>query len=253
MKIVIIGSGNVATSLGRLSAKAGHRILQVYSRDLSHALQLAASLNAEPVSTADAIVDNADLYLVAIKDEALENISSWLHTGHRLIAHTAGSVSIHVLEKVSSSFGVIYPFQSIRRETLPPAKIPILVDGNNADSLHILKNFAGTISDQVVEAGDGYRKKYHLAAVITNNFTNYLYTVTEAYCKKENIDFRLLIPLISETATRLTDCSPRHMQTGPAIRNDQTTIGKHLELLKEYPDIKKLYTIFTAQIAEHYK
>src|SRR5690242_21497823 len=56
-------------------------------------------------------------------------------------------------------------------------------------------------SDLVVEAGDEQRMKLHLAAVIVNNFVNHLYAMAEMYCKKEGLDFYLLLPLRSEEHT----------------------------------------------------
>jgi hypothetical protein len=90
--------------------------------------------------------------------------------------------------------------------------------------------------------------KLHLAAVFCNNFVNHIYVLTEDYCKKETIDFKLLLPLIKETAERLEDISPSQSQTGPAIRNDRPTIEKHLALLQNHPQLQKIYSIFTESI-----
>jgi predicted short-subunit dehydrogenase-like oxidoreductase (DUF2520 family) len=57
-----------------------------------------------------------------------------------------------------------------------------------------------------------------------------------------------LLPLIEETARRIKNISPRQSQTGPAARNDEETIQKHLALLEKYPDLKKIYELFTASI-----
>ncbi len=45
MDIVIIGSGNVATVLGRKFKAAGHNIVQVFSRNAAAATQLAYEWN----------------------------------------------------------------------------------------------------------------------------------------------------------------------------------------------------------------
>ena len=102
-------------------------------------------------------------------------------------------------------------------------------------------------------AGDEKRLKVHVASVIVNNFANHLYALAEQYCEGENLDFRWLLPLIEETAGRLKDFSPARVQTGPAVRRDFLTLEKHLALLNNYPEIKKVYELMTKGIQEFQK
>lgn len=248
MRIVIIGTGNVAHVLGRKIQDAGHDILQVAGRNEPAAVTLAAMFNCPFTVNWDYINLQADLYIVAISDAALENISTQLQLGKKLVVHTAGAVSKNVLKDVSTNYGVLYPLQSIRKERITIPAIPFLTDANTADDLTLIKDFAATLSDKVEVATDLERKKMHLAAVLVNNFTNHLYTLAADYCKKESIDFGMLFPLIKETADRIDNISPVIVQTGPAARGDKNTIKMHLQLLSTYPQLKILYEIFTASI-----
>ncbi|TAL50805.1 MAG: DUF2520 domain-containing protein, partial [Chitinophagaceae bacterium] len=130
-------------------------------------------------------------------------------------------------------------------------EIPIFVDGADEKTKKILEALAHSISDDEVElSDDDERMKLHVAAVVVSNFTNYLYTLAEEYCRKENIDFKLLLPLIEEVAQRIKNISPSQTQTGPAIRNDLETIEKHLALLDKYPELKKVYEFLSLSIAK---
>ena len=151
-------------------------------------------------------------------------------------------------EKLIRHFGVFYPLQSLKKEVSHLPDIPIVIDANDESTLKELEVLAHSISNQVVEAGDVERMKLHLAAVIVNNFVNHLYSLAESYCNNEGLDFTLLLPLIKETAERIHYISPSQTQTGPALRNDRETIEKHLELLKKYPHLKKIYETFTESI-----
>ncbi len=248
MKLVLIGSGNTAHILGQKAMLSGHQILQVYSRDPQHAADLAAILKTKSTSNPAEITVTADLYLLAVKDEALYQISTWLKLDPRLVAHTAGTVPMNTLEQVSSNFGVVYPLQSLRKENRQVPELPLLIDANTPANLDLLRVFAESLTDRVQETNDEYRRKIHLAAIAANNFTNYLFTLTEDFCKREKIDFRLLLPLIRETVQRLDQHSPALMQTGPAIRNDQVTINKHLGMLTNYPELRGVYELLTDQI-----
>ncbi len=248
MKIGIIGSGNVATVLGRMISKAGHEITQIISRNEKHARLLAKELNCGYASSFANLNRDADLFIVAISDSSLLELDKHLLLEKKMIVHTAGSVSKDVLKKVSKNYGILYPLQSLRKENENIPEIPLLVDANTEENLTLIYDFAKTISDDVKHCNDVERLKLHVGAIIVNNFTNHLYGLTEDYCKKENVDFKLLLPLINETASRLLSFPPKELQTGPAARNDRLTIEKHLALLKDYPDLKKIYELMTESI-----
>src|SRR4029078_2318661 len=115
----------------------------------------------------------------------------------------------------------------------------------------LLESLAHSIAqEKVATAGDDARMKLHVAAVIVSNFTNHLYMLAEEYCRKEGLDFRQLLPLIEETALRVKTIPPKQAQTGPAIRHDKETLHKHLELLKDHPNLKNIYVLLTESIQQ---
>jgi len=253
MRVVIIGSGNTATVLGRQIAAAGHEIGQVLSRQEEHAALLGRQLQSPFATGLENIVRDAGLYIAAVSDSALLSLGERLSLPGKLVVHTAGSVPGNVLQPISDRYGVLYPLQSLRKEIGYFPEMPLLVDAAHPEDLETITAFARTLSANVQTAGDDTRRKLHLAGVFINNFSNYLYTLAADYCGKEKIDFSLLLPLIKETAERVTHAAPREVQTGPAIRGDGITIEKHLELLDNYENIKELYELFTHQIQEFYK
>lgn len=248
MQIVIIGSGNVASVLGRLCKQNGHQILQVISRNIDHAKLLADELNCNYTDYAGEMNSHAALYLVAVADTALFDLNNSFSFGNKLILHTAGSVSKEVLNKVSVNYGVLYPLQSLRKEMHYAMDIPLLIDGNTEETITLIGDFAKTLSSNVTKANDDERLKLHVAAVVVSNFANHLYTLAEEFCKKEGVDFTLLAPLIKETAGRVQKFSPADVQTGPAVRNDIFTIDKHLRILADHPKLKYMYIKLTDSI-----
>ncbi|HEX6181205.1 MAG TPA: DUF2520 domain-containing protein [Chitinophagaceae bacterium] len=248
MKIVIIGSGNTATVLGRKIHASGHAILQVMGRNKSATSELAAELQCAATTDPGSIDRGADLYIIAIADKALPHVHEWLQLDKKMVVHTAASVSKDVLRNVSKNFGVLYPLQTFRKEQKYIPEIPFLVDGNTPDDLALIQDFAESLSSRVLVADDATRLKMHVAAVFVNNFTNHLYVLAEDFCRKEQMEFALLLPLIGETARRLEELSPQASQTGPAMRNDDQTIQRHLQVLSEYPALKNIYDQFTKSL-----
>lgn len=241
MKVVIIGSGNVATVLGKLIFKAGHEIIQIAGRNKTEVSLLADEFNASAETNLHNIFPDADIYIIAVSDDAVKKVAESLQLNNKLIVHTSGSLSKNILKKVSKNYGVIYPLQSLQKEIKQFLKIPWLIDGSSKNTINTLIDFAQTLSSIVQTANDEQRLKLHIAAVISSNFTNHLYALAETFCANENISFLTLLPLIEETTNRLKNYPSSQMQTGPAFRGDIITIKKHLRVLKNYPEIKKIY------------
>ncbi|MEO5563686.1 MAG: DUF2520 domain-containing protein [Chitinophagaceae bacterium] len=251
MDIVIIGSGNVAAVLGRKFKAAGHNIIQIISRNAAAASALAYEWDTESANYMSLLNKNADVYIIAVSDNAIKETVATLRLPGKVVAHTAGSVAKELLKDVTTHYGVFYPLQSLRKETIHLPDIPLFFEGSDDTANKTLEALAHSISfEKVGKAGSDERQKLHVAAVITNNFTNHLYALAEEYCRKENIDFNQLIPLIEETALRVKTISPSKTMTGPATRQDEETVQKHLSLLQDHPRLQNLYRLLTESIQQ---
>ncbi|GAA4329894.1 Rossmann-like and DUF2520 domain-containing protein [Flaviaesturariibacter amylovorans] len=248
MNIVIIGTGNTATILGRKLKAAGHGILQVYGRDAAAASALAYELDTESTNYWSVVRRDADLYLLAVSDVAVDEVKQELQFADGTVVHTAAAVPLDGLRGSADHYGVFYPLQSLQKNSIRLPETPIIIDASDQATLHQLERLAHSISDRVVTASDADRLRLHLAAVFCNNFTNHLYALMEDWCAREGLDFTLLRPLILETAERVQTLSPRESQTGPALRNDTVTLERHLALLEEHPLLKELYVLMTRSI-----
>ena len=253
MRVVIIGTGNTASVLGRLMKQSNHELLQVYGRTVSSAQELASQFGSRYCTDPAKIDLSADIYVIAVSDDAIPGVANSLNLQNKLVVHTAGSVSKDVLKQASRNYGVLYPLQSLRKEMKDLPLIPMLVDGNTIEDLTLIYDFALSLTNQVQKANDEERLRYHLAAVMVNNFSNHLYTLVRNYCLQNGTDFNLLLPLVQQLPQRLSEHSPEDLQTGPAIRNDRETINKHLDLLANHPQIRSLYQLFTESIQNHYR
>lgn len=251
MNIVIIGTGNAATVLGRKFKQAGHRIVQVFGRDASAASRLAYQLDTESTNYWSVIRKDADIYLIAVADDAISDVAKHVHVPGKVVAHTAASIKKEVLKSMSHHYGVFYPLQSLRKDRAELPEVPLFIDASDDTARNKLEQLAESISKgQVIEAGENERLKMHIAAIFVSNFVNHLYTLAEDYCEEEGIDFQQLRPLIEETAQRIKTISPSKAQTGPAIRRDEATIKQHLLSLEKYPKLKAVYEMMTKSIQD---
>jgi predicted short-subunit dehydrogenase-like oxidoreductase (DUF2520 family) len=70
--------------------------------------------------------------------------------------------------------------------------------------------------------------------------------------EKAGVPFEIFFPLLRETMSKAMDIGPEKSQTGPAVRNDQNTIEKHMELLSFSPELKKIYREITMSIIKYH-
>jgi predicted short-subunit dehydrogenase-like oxidoreductase (DUF2520 family) len=248
-RIVILGSGNVATQLGLALRQNGLHITQVYSRNRRHASALASLLKASPVTALGKIEKNADLYILAVKDDAIPVLAKKLKLKDRLLIHTSGSVGMEVLKPASTTTGVIYPLQTLSKDRkINWRKVPLCLESNTKSGKTLLEKIAGRVSEDIVWLNTEERRLVHLSAVFACNFTNHMYVIAENLLKKKKFPFRLLHPLVLETALKATEIGPLPAQTGPAARSDDKTMKKHLKMLTTDKNYRAIYSNLSKSI-----
>lgn len=176
MKIVFIGAGNLATNLALEISQSEHQIVQVFSRTRESASLLAEKVNCEPVNEMSKVVCDADLYIVSVKDDALEMLIPELCKGRedKMFVHTAGSMPMDVFKDYARHYGVFYPMQTFTKDKkVAFENIPIFIEGCGAFETSFLKRLAEQISRSVYELDSDNRKYLHLSAVFACNFANH--------------------------------------------------------------------------------
>jgi predicted short-subunit dehydrogenase-like oxidoreductase (DUF2520 family) len=248
--ISIIGSGNVAHNLGRMTYEAGVGIDSIYSRDISHASKLAEQFNAQSVDRLDAVSSASELLLFAVKDDVLAEVGSSLSGSSQILAHTSGSMEMDVFGGAERA-AVFYPLQTFsKNKQYQGVRFPICIEAANAEDMARLTTLGSALvgAENVYEIDSSQRKTLHVSAVFACNFTNYFFTVAEDILKERNLSFDLLRPLISETISKIDERGPSLNQTGPAVRGDHKIISSHLDYLATSEDYRRLYKLVTEQI-----
>lgn len=250
MKVVIVGSGNVATHLSlALASLEGIEICQVYSPTEAHAEILAERLNCDFVTNPTQIRKEADVYLFALKDQALETVIRAVPANNGLWLHTSGSMPMQVFAGYTERYGVLYPLQTFSKSReISFQGIPLFIECHREEDKNCLEDLARRLSGKVCELSSEKRRSLHLAAVFACNFTNHIYALAEEILAKEGLSRDYLFPLIDETAAKVHELPAQEAQTGPAIRYDENIINKHLGMLADDPDVQTLYRLLSQSI-----
>jgi predicted short-subunit dehydrogenase-like oxidoreductase (DUF2520 family) len=250
IKVVLIGSGNVAQHLIKAFAKSAIiDVIQVFSRQKEAVTSL---LDSNKITDNFNDLAEADLYIIAVSDDAIATVSSQLPFENRLVVHTSGSVPLDALDKKNRK-GSFYPLQTFSKKAdVDFSQIPIFLESENETDYELLNSVAELISNKVYKINSEQRKALHVSAVFVNNFVNHLYHIGNEICEENKVPFEVLKPLILETANKIMTLSPKEAQTGPAIRNDEQTIASHLDFLSD-ENQKNIYKILTQSIQNNGK
>lgn len=250
IRITLIGSGNVAQHLIKAFAKSELvEIVQVYARKKE---TLASLIEFDKITSDFEDLKEADLYIIAVSDKAISDVSKQLPFQNRIVVHTSGAASLDVLDPKNRK-GVFYPLQTFsKKKEIDFSVIPMCLEAENTFDFKVLETVAKSISNAVFAINSDQRKALHVAAVFVNNFTNHLYQIGQEICEEHQVPFEVLKPLIQETAEKINTLNPVDAQTGPAKRNDSTTIEAHLEYLTNEKQ-KNIYKLITQSIQDDRK
>ncbi len=241
MKIAIIGRGNVATNIF-------HTL-----REKNISTEMFSSR-----SGLDLLPDNYDVYIYAVRDEALQEVVSKVHVQLRALhLHTSGTMPLSVFDSGTDCpdklhCGILYPFQTFSKERLTDfSKVPVFIEAKGIDDISAVYAVALTLSGHVYETTAAERQRLHIAGVFASNFTNLMYSVAADIIKNTHIPFSALLPLIDETANKVHNLTPYDAQTGPARRHDENVIKQHLSKL-DTEQQRQIYSLLTECIKNKY-
>ena len=253
-KTAIVGTGNIAWHLVRALSNSGIEITYVISRSMKRAEAMAEVVAAIPLDDPGKVEEQPDMYLLCVSDDALPVVQATYAGKGSLVVHTSGSTGIDVLEQTGNETGVLYPLQTFSKGIkMTYDHIPFLVEGSDKNATIRLKHLAERISQQVQCIDSQQRRMIHVAAVFACNFSNHLSVIADRLLQETGLDFDLLQPLVEQTLSKLRTTAPLEAQTGPAVRNDQATIGKHLEMLDNKPEEQELYKLLSDNILRYRK
>ncbi|QDW21913.1 Rossmann-like and DUF2520 domain-containing protein [Flavobacterium sp. KBS0721] len=247
IRITVIGSGNVAQHLIKAFAKSELvEIVQVYARKKE---ALSSLIEFDKITSDFEELQESDLYIIAVSDKAIADVSKQLPFQNRIVVHTSGAASLDVLDAKNRK-GVFYPLQTFsKNKEIDFSIVPLCLEAENTFDFRVLETVAKSISNAVFAINSDQRKALHVAAVFVNNFTNHLYHIGKEICGEHQVPFEILRPLIQETAEKINTLDPVDAQTGPAKRNDNNTIAAHLDYLTN-ENQKNIYKLITQSIQD---
>ncbi len=249
-RVFIIGPGQVGRGLSRAFRASGVKLIGLHGKRASG---LSTSTGAFPPE-----LSTANVVIVAVRDSQLDAAIEELNTAAGNRALTTGTVILHTsaiadpaglasLREKGFAAGTFHPLVPF---TDPDVSAELLrrgwigVDGDNA-AVNVSRRLAGQIGARTLDIPVGKKPAYHAAAVISSNFPVVLASVASQVLRDcgvpEGSALQAVASLMGGALANMKQAAPDDALTGPIIRGDSETVGKHLRALRSHGDARNVY------------
>ena len=258
-RVFIIGPGHVGRGLSRAFRASGVEVVGLHGKRPSGVASSTGALPKElaganiiVVSVRDPQLDEAiGEVIAASRDGRVARGTVILHTS--AIAEPAGLRTLNDSGFPSGTFHPLVPFSDpdVAAELLRKGWIGI--DGENA-ARSASRRLAGHIGARTLDIPAGKKPAYHAAAVISSNFPVVLASVAGHLLHDIGVPdtsaYQAVESLMSGALANMKQTLPDDALTGPIVRGDLETVGKHLRALQGHGPASDVYRALSAAAVE---
>jgi len=258
-RVFIIGAGHVGRGLFRAFRASGVEVIGLHGKRPSGIATSsgeipndAAQANVVILCVRDNQLDDAiQEVAAAARDGRIARGTVILHTS--AIAEPAGLVALSSAGYPGGTFHPLVPFSDpdVSAELLRKAWIGI--DGENA-AKNASRRIAGHLGARTLEIPPGRKPAYHAAAVISSNFPVVLASVAGHLLHDIGIPdasaYQAVDSLMSGAIANMKQTLPDDALTGPVVRGDAETVGKHLRALEGLEPAREVYRALSSAAVE---
>ncbi|MEV0283791.1 Rossmann-like and DUF2520 domain-containing protein [Kribbella sp. NPDC050820] len=233
-RIGLIGAGRAGTALGAALAAAGHPLVGVTARSGVSRERAARLLPHVPVLTAGEVATRADVVLVAVPDDVIEDVVEQLPlTSSQYVVHLSGA---HGLRPLRGSDAIPVALHPAMTFSGGPVRLEDVMFTATApdQARELVERLVKALGAQVQWVADKQRAQYHAGLVHGANHLTTLVTQALAVLREAGVQdpAATLRPLVTATLDN-TLRSGHHALTGPIARGDVDTVAAHLAGLQD--------------------
>lgn len=254
--VAIVGSGRAGGSIGLALQRAGYDITAAWSNSREGRQRAARLFDAPVLRDPGDAAAAADLAIVSVPDEAIEDIAVRCSANVRrgqYVVHTSGSRSVHALdplEKRGARIGCLHPLQTLPdaergADALDGAAVAVTC---GASERAFLRRVASAWGGRPFDLSDDHKPTYHAAAVLASSIIVAVVGASEQLFKTVGLRAprEALAPVATAALANVLDRGPRDALTGPVMRGDLAVLGRHIAALGKIPGAEPIVDAYRA-------
>jgi predicted short-subunit dehydrogenase-like oxidoreductase (DUF2520 family) len=189
-----------------------------------------------------------DVAFLAVSDEALDPISRRIPSGTWRI-HLSGAQPLSVLLEAGERGAVLWPICSIRKEYPPKwSEVHWCIEATDEEVYDWAQKAVLQLHGTPHQVTESQRRKAHIAAVFAANFTNLALAEASDLIAATTVPWRAIHQLAQGVVQRCLEQSATAQLTGPASRDDTSTLLIHREELSDSPELLEVYDLLSERI-----
>ncbi|WP_342451577.1 DUF2520 domain-containing protein [Acetomicrobium sp.] len=254
LKLGFIGAGKVGSAMAILLKQAGYEIAGVASRSQTSARKLALRLGVS-VFTPKELSYKSDVLFITTSDDAIASVATDLARQKairpgQIMVHMSGAHTSSLLSPCAEVGAVIlslHPIQSFASIDQAIALIPgsyFSIEGDEG-GYDFAQEIVNKLKGKHFILKSNSKVLYHAAASIASNYLVGLLSVTQELLDTagvpNDVGLQAFLPLIEGTLENVRKLGITDALTGPISRGDISTVSKHMEAMKDLPQILDVY------------
>jgi len=251
LDVGLVGIGRLGASLALALDGAGYRVGALADRNRDAAEQIAERIPAAQVLPAAEVASRSELVFTTVPDEVIQSVVEQL-TWRRgqAVVHCSGALGLDVLESAlrqQARIGRLHPLQSFPSTSADASRfqgISCGVEGSEPLGSQ-LEEIVRALGARSLRLEGTDHARYHAAAVLASNYVVALLTAAGRAWEQAGLPGatarEALAPLLRASAENAARLPPEQALTGPIARGDTETVARHLDALRQLPELRELY------------
>ena len=253
--ITIVGAGNLASALATALRRAGYKIDQIVSRrsaaSLRRARRLAREVGASAVAASRARI-RAEIVWFCVPDgeiaAAAASLTGAAEWKGKVALHSSGALTsdeLAVLGERGAAVASVHPLMTFVRGSRPSlAGVPFAVEGN-PKAVREARAIVLRLHGQSFAIRKEKKVVYHAWGMFASPLLTALLAASERVALAAGVHRRAarerMLPILRQTLANYARLGAPGSFSGPIARGDAATVGRHLQVLLEVPEVREIY------------
>jgi predicted short-subunit dehydrogenase-like oxidoreductase (DUF2520 family) len=262
----IVGAGPVATALAGALRLGGVPVLGLWARRAAPARAAGSTAGVAAFSSAppDLLLET-EVVILAVRDQVITEVAQMLlGTGlinkRHVLLHCAGAASSReLLGPVATQvagIGTLHPLSAIADGKISMRALKGTVFGVEGDEAGrtMAGKLVAAISGVVLALDGTQMASYHAAAALASNYIVAAIDAAAAVLASAGVAqdraAQALVPLAEGALRNIAAHGTTGGLTGPVRRGDLVTVTRHLEAIRDRPELAEIYRVLARRAVE---